>query len=86
MSKISHEQSQQIRSRRGSVDVAMPLEAVEEDLFRLDAPAIGEEDAAADLDKMSTLRGSKGKLKEQGFELEQQMQEPVDQAKDVMSE
>ena len=86
MSKISHEQSQQIRSRRGSVDVAMPLEAVEEDPFRLDAPAPGEEDDAADLDKMSTLRDLKGKLKEQGFELEQQMQAPVDQAKDVMSE
>lgn len=66
--------------------MGMPLEAMEKDPFGLDAPAPGEEDDPADLDKMSTLRDLKGKLKDQGFELELKQTQPVDQTKDVLSE
>lgn len=86
MSKISVEQSQQSRGRRGSVDVGMELRDAERDPIGLDEPAAGDEDLA-EIDKMSTLRDLKGKLKEQGFELNlKQMSEPVDQTKDVLSE
>ena len=65
----------------------MPLDAMERDPFGFDAPVPGEEDGAADLDQMSALRDLKEASKEEGFELElQQMQEPIDQTRDVMSE
>ena len=69
MSKITVEQSQASRSRRDSVDVGMPLRDSEKDPLELDEPAPGSRGDLAEIDKMSTLRDLKDKLKDQGFEL-----------------